>query len=427
LEFPHSVVENDSEETIYDISTGDMTVKIPKEKPGQFFENLDLLTTLLLKSKSNSSSANEVGSRNEEGKKLEKLLSGGGLIQVLNSNETPSTDQEVIYDWNSFEVEPEYISTSKGSNYGFNKQFSNLGAHIREVADNIVEIEELDKSTEISRREVRIRNENIKFDPDYYICDFHEDEEIKRLNGFKPFFWNLLKKQQEIGRGEIKNLQTPNVLFSDREQEIMRRLPNKECNILLDERSTYLGLVDLIFAYCYNHRITESDNTVESAWCIAKLSSTISCFDKFHTLRDVMISSIRRSLSYPLYRNFELVQKIVQDVTVIFKLGKRMILKCLLEIKDIFETNGDEYGTSIMNRSVLCKLPEKEKNSSDNVVRSIASELNHFKAEKSEVGWDLEALETENQNAEESGHELKEKIQGLRLEEAEKKPLIEEL
>lgn len=38
-------------------------------------------------------------------------------------------------------------------------------------------------------------------------------------------------------------------------------------------------LVDVMYAYCFNHRMTMGDHTVESAWNIAKLSSTLSWFD----------------------------------------------------------------------------------------------------------------------------------------------------
>jgi hypothetical protein len=51
---------------------------------------------------------------------------------------------------------------------------------------------------------------------------------------------------------------------------------------LLEEtemRVALLGLVDIMFAYAYNNRVTEGENTVESTWTIRKLSSTLSWFD----------------------------------------------------------------------------------------------------------------------------------------------------
>lgn len=53
-------------------------------------------------------------------------------------------------------------------------------------------------------------------------------------------------------------------------------------DLLSNEKSTYLGLVDLIFAYSYNHRMFEGENSVESVWCIGKVSPTLSCLEVKH-------------------------------------------------------------------------------------------------------------------------------------------------
>lgn len=60
----------------------------------------------------------------------------------------------------------------------------------------------------------------------------------------------------------------------------MLKLPNREH--LLDKGTksiVFLGLADILYAWCYNHRITWGENSVESAWNIAKLSSTLSWLD----------------------------------------------------------------------------------------------------------------------------------------------------
>lgn len=43
--------------------------------------------------------------------------------------------------------------------------------------------------------------------------------------------------------------------------------------------SIYYGLIDLLFAYSYNYRVFEGENTVESPWMIGKISPTISCLE----------------------------------------------------------------------------------------------------------------------------------------------------
>lgn len=130
--------------------------------------------------------------------------------------------------------------------------------------------------------------------------------------------------------------------FSSKEEAMMRDLPNKEY-LLSYEKGTYLGLVDLMFAYAYNHRITEGDNNVESVWCIGRISPTLSSLEQFTVLKDVLISSYRRALTYPLYRNLSLCEKVLQDVYIMFKLGKRAILKALLDMKNLFDHHDVYY------------------------------------------------------------------------------------
>lgn len=40
-----------------------------------------------------------------------------------------------------------------------------------------------------------------------------------------------------------------------------------------------LQMIDVLFAYAYNKRVTEGDNSVTSAWNITKLSATLSWFE----------------------------------------------------------------------------------------------------------------------------------------------------
>lgn len=66
--------------------------------------------------------------------------------------------------------------------------------------------------------------------------------------------------------------------FTSKEESLMLDLPNKEY-LLSYEKGAYLGLVDLMFAYFYNYRITEGDNNVESVWCVGRISPTLSSLE----------------------------------------------------------------------------------------------------------------------------------------------------
>src|SRR6266542_4426120 len=47
LHFPGNLMDNDYVNASYDITAGEMNIKIPKETPGEEFPDLDLLTKLL--------------------------------------------------------------------------------------------------------------------------------------------------------------------------------------------------------------------------------------------------------------------------------------------------------------------------------------------------------------------------------------------
>lgn len=57
--------------------------------------------------------------------------------------------------------------------------------------------------------------------------------------------------------------------FSQEERDAMSSLPNKRYLLQAgspEERLLLLGLADLLFAYCYDHRLTQGEPTVLPAW-----------------------------------------------------------------------------------------------------------------------------------------------------------------
>lgn len=153
---------------------------------------------------------------------------------------------------------------------------------------------------------------------------------------------NDVSKDINMNGLSIQDAKETLLKFTSQEDTTMRGLPNKEY-LVSNEKAVYLGLVDLMFAYSYNYRITEGEDNVESVWCVGKLSPTLSSLDQFDTLKEVVISVYRRALTFPLYRNLELCDKVLQDVYMLFKLGKRGILKALLGLKDMFDHHDVYY------------------------------------------------------------------------------------
>lgn len=95
------------------------------------------------------------------------------------------------------------------------------------------------------------------------------------------------------------------------------------------------------------------DPTPESAWTLCTLTPAFSALDPppyvsspsatapepFNRaeILDALVPCYRRSLTFPLYRSFALAEKCKNDVARILKKGKRMVLRCLLRMKNILD------------------------------------------------------------------------------------------
>ncbi|KND04881.1 Hsp90 cochaperone SHQ1 [Spizellomyces punctatus DAOM BR117] len=429
LTFPASIIEDGREKASYNVDRGEITVLLPKATRGEEFPDLDLITKLMA---SKSGPPGPDFRLSSEGRSVEQLApprdSQKPLIEVIGESPVLETDGNQADSMISDEIEEEFNwdypqevplqpELQTGARYGFNNAYSGYGTHVEHLTQEILDITHIDTSTPSTRKEARIAREDAKFDDEYFMADFVNDEEIQRLIKFRPDFWKALKRIQKAkssadpgnsatapvstpegeqnfsesapGPSPASAIDSPWLTFTEEEQERMRQLPNKE--YLLDNgRAIYLGLVDIVYAYCYNYRTTEGESTVESPWTIAKLSSTLSCFDTFSTLRETLIASIRRTLAYPLHRHFALSLRCIEDTAILFKLGKRALLKVLLEVNALIGRDDRMYVLSTLWLTDYCVWIQR---ANDKMLQSLASELNHISISKQETGWPLEELE----------------------------------
>jgi protein SHQ1 len=218
--------------------------------------------------------------------------------------------------------EPTVQITAETKKYGFDQQYSDFFTnYTRDLISEVIDLYEPEATDLAQRTMQRKEDEQEAFDVEHYLADYVNDETIEELLLFKPRFASGKKKE---------------ILWNEVEQTMLQNLPKKRY-LLNDERAVYLSLIDILCAYCYNHRTFFGENTVESGWTISKLTSTLSWFDKFDSLFECLKSFIGRSLCYPLYRHWKLSTQCIRDVITLFTSGKSQILRCLLEIKYIFE------------------------------------------------------------------------------------------
>jgi protein SHQ1 len=104
------------------------------------------------------------------------------------------------------------------------------------------------------------------------------------------------------------------------------------------------------------------------------------------------VAGVRRSLTYPLYRNWLLTMKLWEDVTIVLKLGKRAVLKCFLEIYTIFEHDelGHYHNRLYIQDYCLWLQSNEVKN---RVLYHLAKEISHLDIRKEDIGYPLLELE----------------------------------
>ncbi|KOB64483.1 Protein SHQ1-like protein [Operophtera brumata] len=295
LRLPGRIVDNERSKGSYICDSGEFNLTFDKESIGEQFENLDMITSLLAPRDIPDINPNLVEMLEEDG------------ITLENDNE---------------------CSTENKYSYGFaNKistEFSNIGIEFPQI----FELKAPESITVEERSELRIKHENSKFSSDHYLADFFDDELLEPYLSLSPA-WDTPDFNKEVQ-------------FSDEEVGILKDLPNKHYLLTKTEyKAVVFGLVDIMYGYCYDKRTTLNESTVESSWTINKLSSTMSWFCTFKDLKETLTTCYRRALIYPIFRNFKLCHKVKNDLISLLRQGKKFVIKCMIEIHQMFNTSND--------------------------------------------------------------------------------------
>ncbi|KAK7083808.1 Hsp90 cochaperone shq1, partial [Halocaridina rubra] len=249
LTFSGKLVDSEQEEhsAKFDADRGAFVIICKKETPGQHFPNLDMLTTLLAPQGA--------------------LGVNKPLIEVLDGQNKESGDEDdnEDFDWSYQQTLPEETIVTAGHKYGFGNTYTGVFASLQNELKGVVDIVDPDNKSSAQRREERLVSELNSFDEDHYLADYFEVDTAQQCVEFIPEFYSITSDEVQL---------------TDQEKEDLLRLPLKEH--LLDKGAknvVYLGLVDILYAWSYNHRVTSGENCVESAWNIYKLSATLSWLD----------------------------------------------------------------------------------------------------------------------------------------------------
>ncbi|KAM9859785.1 protein SHQ1 homolog isoform 1-T3 [Aulostomus maculatus] len=370
LTLPGRLVEDGRETAVFDVDEGLFTVRVPKETAGEHFEGLQMLTSLLAPK----------GSRSAK-----PLVEDMGSVKDCSGNVGEDEDEEE-FDWQvEQEVYRESTAEELGAEqtYGFANRRSGVFARLQEELTDVIDVKNPEGTTALERRRARLEAEAAAFSPDHYLADLFEDEEIKGLLEFRPWWAAPSPPPQQEGAAAV--------LFSEDEREQLRKFTNR--SYLLDKPSrsqVWLSLVDILLAYAYEVRSTGGEHNVESPWTIRKLSGTLSWLESFSSLQEVLVSFGRRVLCYPLYRHFGLVSAALGDTVGILQSGKACVLKCLLDIHKVFRHNDPAYILNDLYISDYCIWIQRV---SFKKVPALAATLLTASLQKKDLELELEELE----------------------------------
>lgn len=345
---------------------GVLTITIFKKEEG-IWKDLDLLGNLV-------GGKSTFVTSNDDTRKETK-------IQIVSStdNDANCSEKEQEASQQDFSLFPDDIHSCLKPHYGFlNMHHSVFTAYAREgLSHDMLEIPNPDEMPMDQRRQERLNTEKIKFNPERYLGDFDlsydsDDEAADMIfleaMRMEPHWMRLPSVQELVNDFEKLDTKETNQIeneFSNdffNEEEKMQLVENKVqipplSQITKEQKeSLLLSLLDILYAYAYDHRTTFGDATCESSWTLVMLSPTLSWFESYtppyDDIQSVLRWSIRRALIYPYLRNFDFVANVlVKDTQKIFAGGKRVILRCLLQIQKILDKSEFHY---LFNKMYIC-------------------------------------------------------------------------
>ena len=376
LHLPGPVVENESASASWESDTNSFNVKCPKVNEGETFTGLDMLTDLLT-----PKGSHEVRSK----------------IEVISGDGGEEEDEEEEEDWYFEQKLPakEEIKDENIEDLGYGFAFRHTGVYTNLLAElgEILDIQNPDGLSQVERDKSRTEMELRDFDSDHYLCDLYESvEEIESCLASPAPFLSCISGPADLSQPVSVTEGCPALSFSPAEQELLLGLPRVSTAVTgAVLPSVHYGLADILFGFCYTSRVLGEDSA-EAAWCAAKLSSSLTSLARFRSARQVVVTSMRRSLCYPLYRHFSLARQVWMDVVTVLRVGKAAALKCLLSLISVFNSYPGHY---IFNQLYINQYSSWLQTVPQSHLDSLANVLHQTIDKVTKIDLDLELQELE--------------------------------
>lgn len=151
--------------------------------------------------------------------------------------------------------------------------------------------------------------------------------------------------------GKTNNSSSPSLttnLLSTDEQHQLSRLRNKSFTWIKNIQQALFSILDVLLAYSHELRMTNGEFNVESPLTIRKLSATLSYSIYFDNIQQVYQAFTRRALCFSYIRRWDLICHAAIDTRMMFETGNKLhVIRSLLMIKSLFSKSDTLY---LLNR-----------------------------------------------------------------------------
>ncbi|KAH8369395.1 hypothetical protein KR009_009642 [Drosophila setifemur] len=248
----------------------------------------------------------------------------------------------------------------------------------------------------IQRRQERVVDEMKRFSREQYKMNFVELQVPSGHQNplhYKPKIYETSMTQEQAQLlHNLSRERAPAELDSLRQSEI-------DC-----------GLISILLAICYDVRTTNNEPTCESSWTRSILCPLFCYFEQFDNYRDVLVAFLRRVVTYPLYRNFDLGRQCVRDAIDVLKGSRNWLIYQLLLTHQQFacsDPSRDNFNTYYLEDYI--RYVTSAGACSDEHLRLLARNLKNVQMDvsKRHLGLGVTEIETEL---------IKELVQEMRIE-----------
>ncbi|KAK2951177.1 putative Protein SHQ1 like protein [Blattamonas nauphoetae] len=380
LTFPGVLIQDQRAEGIFNWDTNEVTIKIAKLNPGEFFPDLEMLTKLLAQPRRGISLLGESNVPSD-------LNEGSAMIKEISDH-----SEELLDPFNcEFEQilpsdDPPPPQPNSLLRYGFDQNYSSVFADFGKASLEICQLQDPENTDLRDRITLQNQQEDDSFDPDTF-----SDDVVNEFQVFLHFQKNiqsgtlLSPEDQMEDESGMMTMFIDSTLFipfwsplnsvkqspslSDEERDVVIGLPKRVLLPLTHPNFVFHSLFDILFAFCYDQRVTCGEGNAESVWTITTLSSTLSFFTAFDSLRETVRHCLRRAIVFPLFRGPRFSMLVLNDVVSLFQTrteevpSKLSILRCLLNIKNLIDHDTTRYILSKIYINDYCswiqQMPEE--------------------------------------------------------------------